>query len=72
MSSQYILFRNPYNTQSKFCIQLAPEDFSLEDVQHLQRSIRELHVENIQKTLAYVNLEQAYHCLEGCLILKIV
>lgn len=45
--------------------QLAPEEFSLEDVQHLQKLVRELHSENMQKTLSYFKLEQAYHSLKG-------
>ncbi|KAI9557684.1 hypothetical protein GHT06_017513 [Daphnia sinensis] len=44
--------------------QLAPEEFSLDDVRHLQKLIRELHAENIQKTLSYIQLEQAYYCLK--------
>ena len=44
---------------------MAPEEFSVEDVQQLQKFIRELHVENMQKTLAYIKLEHAYHSLKG-------
>ncbi len=44
---------------------MAPEEFSIEDVQQLQRFVRELHVENMQKTVAYIQLEHAYHSLKG-------
>jgi hypothetical protein len=48
-----------------FFLQIAPEEFSLEDVRHLQKLIRDLHAENIQKTLSYIKLEQAYYSMKG-------
>lgn len=51
---------------------LAPEEFSLDDVRHLQKLIRELHAENIQKTLSYIQLEQAYYCLKGTIIILLI
>ncbi|KAK4016486.1 hypothetical protein OUZ56_031442 [Daphnia magna] len=53
-----------YNSNKEIATQLAPEEFSLDDVRHLQKLIRELHAENIQKTLSYIQLEQAYYCLK--------
>ncbi|XP_057366637.1 uncharacterized protein LOC130687481 [Daphnia carinata] len=53
-----------YNSNKGIATQLAPEEFSLDDVRHLQKLIRDLHAENIQKTLSYIQLEQAYYCLK--------
>ncbi|XP_046648146.1 beta-taxilin-like isoform X2 [Daphnia pulicaria] len=43
---------------------LAPEEFSLEDVQHMQKLIKELHAENVQKTMSCIKLEQTCHSLK--------
>nr|CAH0109277.1 unnamed protein product [Daphnia galeata] len=43
--------------------QMAPEELSLEDVQQLQKLNRELHAENIKKTLSSMMLEQDYNSL---------
>jgi hypothetical protein len=51
-------------------LQIAPEEFSLEDVRHLQKLIRDLHAENIQKTLDYIKLEQAFYCMKGTLAIS--
>ncbi|XP_046438410.1 uncharacterized protein LOC124189945 [Daphnia pulex] len=52
------------NTNKGIVTQIAPEEFSLEDVRHLQKLIRDLHAENIQKTLSYIKLEQAYYSMK--------
>ena len=44
---------------------MAPEELSLEDVQQLQKLNRELHAENIKKTLSSMMLEQDYNSLLG-------
>ena len=44
---------------------MAPEELSLEDVKQLQKLNRELHAENIKKTLSSMMLEQDYNSLLG-------
>ena len=47
---------------------MAPEEFSPEDVQHMQKLIKQLHAENVQKTMTCIKLEQTCHSLKGVYI----
>lgn len=45
-------------------IELAPDEFSLEDVQQMQKVIKELYKENLQKTMSCIKLEQTCNSLK--------
>jgi len=46
---------------------LARDEFSLEDVQHMQKVIKELYKENLQKTMFCIKLEKTCNSLKGAI-----
>ncbi|KAI9557686.1 hypothetical protein GHT06_017515 [Daphnia sinensis] len=48
--------------------ELPAENFSSEDVQHLQKLNRDLRAENLKKTMAYIKLQQEYHLIKDEII----